>query len=158
MKKSQIQLGESTAVVIVIMIMIIIGIVVYYQFWQAGRADIIEEEREIAAIELATKTNYMPELHCTFQGRVSSNCYDWYKLAYMSLNKDKALWQNYYFDYFGFASIEMFIVYPEPEKFVLYNNTKSDTQSEQPVFIPSKIYEPILDTYSFGYMKVTKYT
>lgn len=156
--KAQIQLGESTAVVIVIIILLFIGLVIYYSFARAEQSSEIAEQRDLKTLELGTRVSYIPELHCTFAGRSSTNCFDKIKLEYVSDNSNSAEWQNHYFDVLGYARVEVRQIYPKQQDYLIYENNKSEYQSESPIFIPMNIYDAVEDKYSFGYLMVTKYS
>lgn len=155
-KKAQIQLGESTAVVIVIIILVFLGLVVYFGFWKTGQGEKISKQREVQSINLALTVSYLPELHCTFLGRSSSTCFDAIKASHFQEMGSVRDWQMHYFNYFGYAKIELIQVYPNETKFTIYDNQKGEAQSESPIFIPVNIYDPITDKNGFGYLNVTK--
>lgn len=154
--KAQIQLGESTAVVMVILILIVVGLFIAYQFWSADQQTVIEEQKDLDAIALATKVSYLPEIHCTFLGDTSSNCFDKYKLVYFANLMSNPQETSYYYDLFGYARIELIEVYPTNTTYLLYENNKATIQSEKPIYMPCKVYDVYDDSYSFAYIKVTK--
>ncbi len=157
-KKSQLQMGESTAVVIVVIVLIFLGLVVYYGFWSSGRQGEISAQKDVKAVELGLAVSYMPEMHCTFLGSSSTNCFDSLKLEVLSEKKNDREWQLYYFGRLGYARIEVIQVYPSHKSFLVYERKQDDEQSQLPVFIPANIHDPITDTYGFGYLNVTKYS
>ncbi|RJQ17580.1 hypothetical protein C4573_01220 [Candidatus Woesearchaeota archaeon] len=158
-RNAQIQLGESTAAIVVIIILIVLGLVFYSVL---SRSNVDDKKIEIAnleAIEVASFATAIPELHCTFLGAASANCFDAVKVANFSslLSSDTDAYL-YYAEFFKNARISIEEVYPGNASWLIYENNKSVRQSELPVYIPINLYYPLDDDYSFAVLKVVKYS
>jgi hypothetical protein len=162
-KKSQLQSGESIAIVIIVILLIIIGIV----FWNKLKMQDIKElkrvQEEMNTIELAKITSELPELRCyTSEATTKVNCFDWYKLlAFNKTMNDPATHDRmmlFYNGYFGNSRITIQQLYPDEVNITLYsfNITSQTTQLISIPIIIEKNNErnPIR---TFGYILVEGY-
>lgn len=156
MKKAQIQMGESIAVVVIVIVLIVFGIVIYSRLSQSG----IEEKQriyeELDAIELATIILGLPETHCTFLHSTDINCLDRLKLKHFAgqLDESPAV-RLFYADLFGESDVSVAIITPgeETEVITLYQGTTGEDAN--PFFVPVNIYDPLEQRYAFGYLNIT---
>lgn len=121
-KKSQVQMGESIAIIIIIVILLVIGIT----FWRNVTAGDIQqldsEQADRSVIELAKVAAELPELKCyTSDVNAKVNCFDFYKLLAMkNMSKNSTVF-NYYFNIFGKSRITIQEVYPEEINITVYD-------------------------------------
>ena len=81
MKKAQIQIMETIAVIFVFFILVMIGFMFYARIAKTNIQSEIESISELKSIEIAQRVMFLPELQCS-EGVVSEikNCFDILKL------------------------------------------------------------------------------
>lgn len=157
-KKSQMQIGETVAVIAVFFIIAIISAAFYFN---ASKSNIIREIDEAAAsssVGIVQKILSLPEIQCSQNNVVQSNCVDKIKLENvysLMLSPDNKL---AYFYLFGYSNIEIIQVYPSQTSTKIYSNNLDKFRSSIQTNLPVTIYDPVSNTNSFGYVSVTTYT
>ena len=112
MKKAQIQLTETIAVLFIFFVLVLFGLIFYSKYQEGALIAKDNELFEKRVIEATTKVLFFPELACTDgKAEVEDFCFDVFKLdhieTYLEENRD------YYFQIFGFAKIDIVQIYPE---------------------------------------------
>ncbi len=162
MKKAQIHLSETVAVLFIFFVLLLFGLLFYYKYTQIA---IKEEQEELLgkrAIETSLKTLFLPELICSqAEAETIDNCFDLQKLysAQPLFEREK----NYYFDLFGYAKLSVHIIYPEgfDEDIVLYENTKPDWKQREVSYFVVALRDEFTqseDSYDFGYLQIEVYS
>ena len=160
MKKSQIRIGESVAILFIFLIFVVIGFSFYAKIQKASFSSQLDENINMIAIETAQKASFLPELQCSSKNIIVDNCVDVLKVeAFNGMVNNNAEYPNlvaYYYDVFGFSTIIVEEIYPEKKEWAIYNNTLNDSGS---IFtpVPILIYDARNETYSLGVLRVTYY-
>lgn len=136
-KKGQVQLGETTAVIVIVIILLVIGIVFWSNVSNSNVSDIRTQSQELSVIEIANIVPELTELKCYESGVNKVKCLDWYKILAMnkSINdkNDKSVFL-YYNNYFKNSKITIVRIYPDVTSGInnitiydakLSNNTKT---------------------------------
>ncbi len=114
--KGQIQLGETTAVVIIVIILLVIGIVFWSKVSVSNVKDIRVQSNELAVIDIANMVPELAELKCYESGVNKVKCLDWYKVLAMNATinnpADKTAFE-FYNTYFKNSKITVVRMYPE---------------------------------------------
>jgi|GEM_PF-2294357 len=148
--RGQIQLGETTAVVIIVIIILIIGIVFWNKASNSNVKDIQSQAQELSVIDIANIVPEMPELKC-YESSVSKvKCLDWYKIRAMgdamsgsggadsaSDDKDTGLFQ-FYNTYFKDTRITIVPLYPKDD--IIDINSLSLTDQDNPEMKKGRIW------------------
>ena len=158
MKKAQIKMTETIAVLFVFLVLIVFGMIFYFQF---QRSSLEQREAEIAgerAISTALQAAFLPELRCSKGENIPvRDCIDLYKLNFSKAKMEDEI--DYYFDIFGYANISVKKLYPGPEEeWVLYDNPKPDFRRKARTPIPVSIFEPVKREFYFGVLNVEVYS
>jgi hypothetical protein len=144
-RRGQIQLGETTAVIIIVIVLLIIGIVFWNNVNSSNIKDIQSQSQELSVIEIANMVSDLPELKCYDAGVNKYNCIDWYKVLAMSeaINdtKDKRVFE-YYNNYFKNSRITIIKMYPEEGNITLYD-VKLNNSAKKLINIPINIRDYI---------------
>ncbi|MBW3022550.1 hypothetical protein KY308_00410, partial [Candidatus Woesearchaeota archaeon] len=130
MKKSQIKIGETVAVLFIFFVLIIMGII----FWSRYSQSSLREQQEVdilsQAIKVAQTASFLPELQCSTLEVIKFSCFDLYKIQAMQFilndNSNPAETEaarQHYFDSFGYANITVYSIYPESESWNIYDFT-----------------------------------
>ena len=165
-KRSQIQMGESIAVVIIVIILLVIGIAL----WRNSQASDIRssqiESQDSALIDMAKTASELPELRCYSTEDVKQvNCYDWYKLLALNESMHNSTTRpetfRFYNNYFGKSRITFQKVYPEPEEnLTIYDNNISANKALRisiPIVLSYGISRSDSDIKAFGMIIVEGY-
>ena len=157
MKKSQIRIGESIAILFIFLILVVVGFSFYAKVQKSGFMFQQEENINLLAIETAQKASFLPELQCSRKNIVVDNCFDILKVeAFSGIVKNNPDLVSHYYDVFGFSLITVEEVYPAAKEWVIYNNTLNDSSS---IFtpVPISLYDAKTGGYYFGALKVKYY-
>ena len=165
-KKAQVKMFETIAVLIIFFFLMAIGLVFYYNYQTSSLQSEKEKLAQLYAFQIATKTFSMPELDCSVVGLRLANCFDKIKIKEFRnmLNEDDA--RLFYFKEFGFATIKIQEIYPNNEEFILYNITPKSFKSKYPSFSPMILFNSlngegcmnlVKGTCSFGIIEVSYY-
>jgi len=157
-KKGQVKMAENIAVMIIFIFLIVIGLIFYATY---KRGALREEQAELEvqkAIEVAARIEFLPELQCSTNGIVRSNCVDLLKVQALA---DTNAFENYrnqlYFGLLGFSTIELKQIFPETNNFMLYDFPKTDFVTKELIPVPVKVYDPLNRRTTMGIIEVTVY-
>lgn len=149
-------MGESIAVLLIFFVLVVMGIVFWYRYSVSTVKLKAEEDLLARAIKNAQTVTFLSELQCTKQEVIKFSCFDLYKIMGMKsiLEDEEAL--LYYYDIFGFSNITIVEIYPVEESWVIYDRP-GDHVGFVTTQAPVAIYNPITDSYGFGYLTVAVY-
>ncbi|RLE48361.1 hypothetical protein DRJ25_00030 [Candidatus Woesearchaeota archaeon] len=157
MKKAQMRVLESVAVLIVFFILMVIGSSVYFgmQNSKLKKDRVVFEDSE--ALRALVKLQSLPELDCSFASAHTINCFDLFKLqAFSNLTKSESA-QEFYYPLFGDAVISVKVVFPLERNFTLYDVHPVEFKSLVRKTMPVLVYDPVLSRYYFGLSELIKY-
>lgn len=151
-KKSQIQMGETIAVVFVFFILVIVGLIFYVKV-QKGQLETEKEElSQLRSVAIAQRIMFLPELQCSEDNIVSDNCIDMLKLdTAQKVMRDNQL---YYYDLLEFTDISILEIYPGNSTWKLYSRRIEDFSSKYITNIPISLYDPAIRQNRFGILTV----
>ena len=160
-KKSQIQMGESIAILFIFFILVIFGFVFYMNIMKGSARVEVEENIQLKAVGIAQKASFLPELQCSEENVRVDDCIDKYKLD--SLENLLAENNVYYYDLFEFSNISVKKIYPFPEagetaEWGLYGNKPTEFRNKLSTFIPVSLFNATSKSYDFGILTVEVYT
>ena len=156
-RKSQIQMGETIAIVFIFMVLMIFGALFYLRIMRSGSTIALEENMQLKAIEIAQKASFLPEIQCSEEGIVVDDCIDLYKLDAASqviANTENRL---FYYDSFGYSKISVAKIFPEDSSnnpWIIYENIPDKYNDKKVTYIPVSILDPYSKNSSFGYLGV----
>jgi hypothetical protein len=153
-KRSQIRMGETIAVLIIFFFLLIIGAIFFFNVKKNSLYSDLEDYYSKQSIEISQVVSYLPELQKKKKKIIEANCYNIYKLeAAKNHTVDNS---NFYFPFFSYSEIVIQEVYPETQKWVLYNYTINNSA---PIltYIPISLYDPTDKAYSFGVLSIAYY-
>ncbi len=159
-RKSQIQIGETIAVLVIFFILLVTGFIFYVRVIKGNIAIEIEESRQLKAIEIAQRASFLPEIQCSEENIVTDNCIDIYKLnAAAGIISDPNN-KIFYYDRLQFSNITIEEIYPGTQTWTLYDNPLGEGEytSKISTNIPIALFDPTEKKYSFGVMKVNTFT
>jgi hypothetical protein len=163
MKKSQIKIGESVAVLMIFFVLVIVGIIFWSRYTQVEIKGQQETDVLSRAIKVSQTVTFLSELQCSTLEVIKFSCFDFYKInAVQDLltnpsNHDENR-TNYYFDIFGFSNITVHSIYPKDQSWNIYDNPGGNFTGYVSTQVPVSILDPINNTFSFGYVDVAVYT
>lgn len=152
-KSSQIQIGETIAVLFVFFILIVIGFMFYARIIK-GNIEIEKEElSQLRSVGIAQRLMFLPEIQCSQDVEEEiTNCIDMLKLdSAQSLMKEKEV---YYYDLLEFSDVNIFQIYPNEAKWSLYSRKTDDFKDKFVTNVPVSLYNPIAKRYGFGVLTI----
>ena len=153
MKKAQIQIGETIAVLFVFFILIVIGFIFYGRVIIGNIESQKEESTQLHSVTIAQRAMFLPELQCSEDiVEEITGCFDIFKI---NASKD-VLGQNsrYYYDLFEFSNITIKQIYPNENTWPIYSRKIENFESRFVTNVPISIYDPITRRYGFGILTV----
>jgi hypothetical protein len=155
MKKGQMQMGESIAIMIIFFIFISFGMIFYMRIMESGTDTQRMENLQLRVVQVAQRASFLPELQCSEENVRKDNCIDLLKVgpAAEEIENDRL----HYYDSFGFSKIVIREVFPEQKQWVIYNNTPTDYKGKMDkkvTFIPIALSNYTQRKYYFGVMEV----
>ncbi|MBL7055544.1 hypothetical protein ISS07_01385 [Candidatus Woesearchaeota archaeon] len=157
MKKAQIQMMETIAVLFIFFILVVLGIVFYGNVIKGNVEAQKEESIQLNAIEVAQRVSSLPELQCSEDNIVRDNCIDLLKLIAAANVINLPENEIYYYDRLLFSKVSINELYPSDREWVLYDRVLEDFSNKILTFIPISLLDPIENKNSFGMMTVELY-
>jgi len=157
MKKAQIKMWTTIAVLIVFFIILMFGFIFYTQIERIGLEKSQREAEARRSIAVAQVVANLPELQCSLGTVEKGVCFDLYKIK--AFENEYANYWTYYYNMFGYAEInvkQINLENSEETLYPLYNNT-GDKNSSTLGLIPISIYNPVNKEFLFGVVEVKSY-
>tara|TARA_Y100000310_G_C20614454_1_gene779859 strand:+ start:264 stop:809 length:546 start_codon:yes stop_codon:yes gene_type:complete len=178
-KKSQMQIGETVAILAVFFIIIMIAFVVFFNITKGQLEedrDINIEDRSVGIVKIILT---MPELQCSSTAVIENACLDRVKLDVVSSSKPDPLNPGAittggniftsnvqeYFSFLGNTKIQVYQIFTRiPDNtdpltpWILYDNSLEDFSTSIQTNIPINIYDPITKKTNFGYIEITTFS
>jgi hypothetical protein len=151
-RKAQIKMFETIAVIIVFFFILIFGLVYYNSTQISAIKKMDEDNKQLRSIEIMKTATYLPELQCSINNNINSNCLDITKIDNFKLLSDHN--RLYYVNVLSYGSINVTQIYPTSWEKVIYENRKKTAKSKTLNYIPILIYDPVNTTFGAGYMEV----
>ena len=166
MKKAQIRMTETIAVLIIFTFLLFMGYSWYVGIQQREYQAQLRDLRAKEAVQISLRTYFLPELHCSFGTRLETEgCIDKYKFEVLRDLMASPEVKDFYRYVFGSSKITLVQVYPDfpfiinipsnPE-LILFDASIEGVSSRQ-TQMPVAIYDPIQRKYAFGYLVVDYY-
>jgi len=158
-KKSQIQIGETIAVLFVFFILIAVGFIFYVRIIKGNLYIEKDELSQLNSIGIAQRVMFLPEIECSEDVvKEVHDCFDKLKLdatqSIMTLPPN----QLYYYDMFEFSEIKISEIYPDKNnqynKWTLYSKTQKDFKNKFATNMPVSLYDPITRRREFGVLTI----
>jgi len=158
MKRAQIKMFESLAVLVVFFFFLIFGASFYFKLQESSLNRQLEQNTQLRVVQIAQKTLTLPEISCSGLSVERENCVDVLKVQEFSrilADPNNADARVDYFKVFENSDIRVVQIYPQPAEWDIYSNQDGD--ESRVLQIPVLIYNALPDTHSFGYIEVRVY-
>ncbi|HYD03196.1 MAG TPA: hypothetical protein VEC16_02755 [Alphaproteobacteria bacterium] len=158
MKKAQIQLGESVAVIVIVIIMLVIGITFWSKVSNSDIEEVNTQANELSVIEIANSVSEMSEFKCYDSNVNKVKCVDYYKVKSMGdLTQQRGDVYQYYSNYFQNSKITIQILYPHAENITLYDANLSNSTKSLLIPVPVNVKNYISRQTYYGLIVVEGY-
>ncbi len=158
MKKGQIHLSETIAVLFIFFVLILFGLIFYSKYQQVAIKEKGEELLASRAMDTTLRVLFLPELLCSRgDAEPEDNCIDVLKLR----PANETLFnhaEDYYFDLLSYATITVMQLSPEEKTFVLYDKPKPNYTRREPTYFVVSLRDDTQQSYGYGYVKVEVYS
>ncbi len=160
-RKSQIKMGESIIILFIFFILVVFGLVFYASIskYTSGQAAVEAEEMNVENIQ--KEIRFLSEIQCTESGNTRFDCYDIGKI----IATQEAIQEHY--DYYAQnvflqTNISFVEVFPNNDEWILYElifteDNMMNVKGGSAFQIPVTLFDPIEDTYNFGYVSIMVY-
>ena len=158
MKKGQVQMFETIAVLLVFFFIIAFGLAFYFVIAKAGAQKAMLRQQQMQAVENAQRLTTLPELDCTQKGVQTERCVDKLKVKALSemLGNDNI--RADYYSTFGKTRLVIREVFPPGSPDLeIYNRPVLNGTGWTTTLLPVKVYDPFTDKYAFGAIEVRNY-
>ena len=158
-KKAQVKLFETIAILTVFFFLLIFGMSFYSSMQMKSFQREQKKLMDLAAVQIAQKTADMPELQCSVRNIPVDNCFDILKMeSFDNVYTTDITAQDFYYDIFGYSTLSVEEIYPEKEKFIIYDNPLPNSTDRLQTKIPVSIYNPKTKRYGMGILYVDSYS
>ena len=158
MKRSQIKMGETLAVLVIFFFLLVFGFTFYVRIQKVSFESQLRKQSGLKAVEIAQRASFLPELQCAFKNVQVDNCIDLLKLDVYStmLENNPDTIKLAYYDSFESSNITIQQLYPpSPDAYhVLYERVLPEFGSRQVMQIPMALYNATAKEYYIGIMTV----
>ena len=160
MKKAQIKIGESIAVLMIFFVLVIVGIVFWSRYSQVQMQGQQETDILSQAIKISQTITYLSELQCSTLEVIKFSCFDLYKINATQglLAENNQNMTNYYYDILGYSNITIYSIYPKNQSWNIYDFPGGNISGYVSTQVPVAILDPVNNQFSFGYIDVAVYT
>jgi len=151
-KRTQIQIGETIAVLFVFFILIVIGFMFYARVIKSNIEVEKEELSQLRSVGIAQRVMFMPEVQCSENNLIIDNCIDILKLesAQNIMNENNI----YYFDLLEFSDVSIYQIYPTEASWNIYSKKMEDFKNKFVTNVPISLYDPVTRKHGFGVLKI----
>ncbi|MBW2963692.1 hypothetical protein KY306_02875 [Candidatus Woesearchaeota archaeon] len=158
MKRAQIKMGETIAILFIFFVLILFGLVFYFQWQKSSFERQKVETFSEQTISKSLLASFLPELICSKMGVPTKDCIDLDKLRLSDEKMKEEL--TYYFDLLGFTTIRVERLYPleSENEWILYDEKPAEISRKISTPMPVSLFEPISGKYYFGVLYVETYT
>ncbi|MBI2541141.1 hypothetical protein HYV80_00325 [Candidatus Woesearchaeota archaeon] len=152
MKKAQIQMGETIAVLFVFFILVTVGFIFYVKVIKGNIELESEELSQLKSVAIAQRAMFLPELQCSEDNIAIDNCIDILKLdSAQALMRENEV---YYYDLLEFSDISISQIYPSEAKWNVYSRKTDEFKSKFVTNAPISLYDPITRKHGFGVLTI----
>lgn len=154
MKKAQLEGMEQIMIIFVVIVIGLLFLAIFLRLSASKSKTISAEQLEKSAVDIATIVSAMPELQCTKNNVITTNCINILKANILATDSDNNKLidfiednKAYYYSIFGFSNISIKQNYPqETLDLVIYDNAIQDKRKHTIVIsLPRMIYDPRSD-------------
>ena len=157
MKRAQLRMAESIIILFIFFILLTFGIIFYAKISiYTGEKD-VAEAKELSAENLRKKVRFLSEIQCTEAGNVEFDCYDLGKIKALKESIATTNYDYYAQNVFLQSNISFTGIYPDEEQIQLYAAPPDSAMGAESFQTPVTLYNPINDTYNFGYITIMVY-
>ncbi len=151
-KKSQIQIGETIAVLFVFFILVVIGFMFYAKVFKGNLETEKDELSQARSVGIAQRIMFLPELQCSEDNVIIDNCIDILKLeSAQKLMLDNSL---YYYDLLEFSDVDIVQIYPKEISWNIYSRTTEDVKNRFVTNVPISLYNSTTRRFTFGILTI----
>jgi len=153
MKKAQIQIYETIAVLFIFFLLVAIGFIFYARIFKSNVDIETYESSQKRSIAIAQRVMFLPELQCSEDNIIKDNCIDLLKLE----AAQKVMKQNeiYYYDLLEYSTVNASQIYPNSQPAQnLYSRSAQNFKNSFTTFIPMLLLDPRTKSNSFGILTI----
>ena len=160
LKRSQIKMFESLAMLLVFFFLVAIGLKFYGSYQLNQLKDMQNEFNTFDSVKMSILLANLPELKCSIQNVQGGACIDLYKVKAWSNQYANEPARSYYFNLFGHATVTLEQIEPPiaDPVWVMHNSTPNGNYSSHLTPMPVSIWDPTTRRHNFGVLYVQVHT
>lgn len=166
MKKAQIRIFESIAVLVIFVFFVAIGLRFYTTAQMNELQRVASQFSDLDAVKVALVLSHLPEVSCTLEAITDSTCLDFQKLtALEQLLEERGDVYEHYIPFLGLSTITINQTYPStPPIFIELYDANISSFSNVGVLgrtrlqIPTSLEDQVLRRKSFAILRVDAYS
>ena len=151
-------MGETIAVLIIFFFLLMFGFAFYAKVQEKLTQDRYTENLNLKVLQITQKASYPPELQCSTMNVREDNCFDRHKVeVFYDLIKDNTTYIAQYYDIFGFSTIVLEEIYPNPDEdpYIIFNHSMEGSSQTLSSMVPVSIFDGSANTYAIGLLKIS---
>ena len=158
MKRSQIKMGETIAILVIFFFLLVFGYSFYAGVQQYGFKKQAARNLDLKAIQLALKASFLPELQCSIKNNPIDNCFDVDKIqALQSMMSADSSIKSHYLTMFGASELYVTEIYPGTATYIIFNASNENASAIVSTKIPVSLYYPTTGKFTFAVLMVKAY-
>jgi len=158
MKKAQIKMTETIAILFIFFLLVLFGMIFYSRIQSSSLEKAQEEDVALKAIQIAQKVSFFPEIQCIKrEAQMDYGCIDIYKLESFNEILNTGPNQLYYFQIFEYSHVYVEQIYPENKTWEVYDLKKAKYKGELKIPVPIALFDPIKNQKTFGILHINAY-
>ncbi|MBW2973334.1 hypothetical protein KY346_02995 [Candidatus Woesearchaeota archaeon] len=159
MRRAQIKMFETMAVLVIFFFLLVGGAAFYFQIQKSSIKRDLERQEQLRAFQVVQKALFLPELDCSFVSIQKDNCFDKLKVINLQELLKQEKFMIDYFNVFGFSEIKIMQLYPVNDTFsyTLYQNIPEKYKSVISTQSPILLFDAVQNRYNFGVVEVDVY-
>ena len=156
LKRAQIQIGETVAVLAVFFILIVIAFLFYARIMKSNANTEADEASQLTSVAISQRVMFLPEIQCSKDAvEEITNCIDKLKLeSAQNVMKANSL---YYYDLLQFSEVNIFQIYPSGPTYTLYSRKTEKFRDKFVTNVPISLYDSAARSYAFGVLSIETY-
>ena len=156
LKKAQIQIGETVAVLLVFFILMVIAFIFYAKVIKSNINVQADELLQLRSVGISQRIMFLPEIQCSKDVvEEISNCIDMLKLeSARDIMKQNSI---YYYDLLQFSEVNVSQIYPDGPTWNIYSRKIEKFKDKFVTNVPISLYDPTTRVYRFGVLTIDTY-
>ncbi|MFW5746214.1 MAG: hypothetical protein ACOCWQ_01545 [Nanoarchaeota archaeon] len=154
MKRAQIKLFESIAMLLVFFFLVAMGLKFYGNIEIQNLKQMQGQFSTMNSIKTAIVLSNLPEIKCSVENIQGGACVDLYKIQAWDNEAEEDPALSYYFDLLGYSTVHLEQLMPMPRNFTMHKKVPEGNYSTSMTPLPVSVWDPVTNRKGFGILYV----